>query len=89
MTTALIVGAGNGLSASLARLFASEGMNVALVARQTDKLSQLCKEIGAVSFACDASKIEDVKQLFIDVESQLESPNVVVYNPSWRINALL
>lgn len=87
MTTALIVGAGNGLSASLARLFASEGMSVALVARQTDKLSQLCKEIGAVSFACDASKIEDVKQLFIDVESQSESPNVVVYNPSWRINA--
>lgn len=87
MTTALIVGAGNGLSASLARLFASEGMSVALAARQTDKLSQLCKEIGAVSFACDASKIEDVKQLFINVESQLAAPNVVVYNPSWRISA--
>lgn len=87
MTTALIVGAGNGLSASLARLFASEGMNIALVARQTDKLSQLCKEIGAICFACYASKIKDVKQLFVDLESQLEPPNVVVCNPSWRINA--
>lgn len=41
-TTALIVGAGSGLSASLARLFAAEGMTVALAARRTEKLSQLC-----------------------------------------------
>ena len=31
---ALIVGAGSGLSASLARLFAREGMKVALAARR-------------------------------------------------------
>jgi NAD(P)-dependent dehydrogenase (short-subunit alcohol dehydrogenase family) len=88
-TTALIVGAGNGLSASLARLFQAEGMNVALAARRIDKLSQLCSEIGAVSFACDASKPDEVKQLFIDVESNLESPTVVVYNPSFRVSAPL
>ena len=59
-TTALIVGAGSGLSASLARLFAKEGFTVALAARQIEKLTQLSSEIGAVSFAADASKPDEV-----------------------------
>ncbi|HEY9636020.1 MAG TPA: SDR family NAD(P)-dependent oxidoreductase [Coleofasciculaceae cyanobacterium] len=84
-TTALIIGAGGGLSASLARLFAAEGMTVALAARRTDKLSGLSQEIGAVSFACDAAKPDEVEQLFQDVEQQLGAPTVVVYNPSLRI----
>lgn len=88
-TTALIVGAGSGLSASLARLFAAEGMTVALASRQTDKLSTLSQEIGAVSFAADASKPDDVNQLFHDVEQKLGVPTVVVYNPSWRIRGSL
>lgn len=54
-TTALIVGAGSGLSASLARLFAKEGFTVALAARQIEKLTQLSSEIGALSFAADVS----------------------------------
>ena len=84
-TTALIIGAGGGLSASLARLFAVEGMTVALAARRIDKLSELSQEIGAVSFACDAAKPDEVEQLFQDVEQQLGAPTVVVYNPSLRI----
>src|ERR1700719_3353255 len=48
--TALIVGAGAGLSASLARLFSREGIRVALAARNTDKLTDLCKETGARRF---------------------------------------
>lgn len=88
-TTALIVGAGSGLSASLARLFAAEGMAVALAARQTNKLGALSGEIGAVSFAADASKPNDVNQLFHDVEQKLGAPTVVVYNPSWRIRGSL
>lgn len=88
-TIALIVGAGSGLSASLARLFAAEGMTVALASRQTDKLSTLSQEIGAVSFAADASKLDDVNRLFHDVEQKLGVPTVVVYNPSWRIRGAL
>ncbi|ALF54308.1 oxidoreductase [Nostoc piscinale CENA21] len=88
-TTALIVGAGNGLSASLARLFAAEGMSVALAARQIDKLSTLSQEIGAVSFACDASQPSDVNQLFNNVEQKLGAPTVVVYNPSLRVTGKL
>jgi NAD(P)-dependent dehydrogenase (short-subunit alcohol dehydrogenase family) len=81
---ALIVGAGQGLSASLARLFAREGMKVALAARNTDKLAALCKETGAKAFACDASDAAQVGRLFADVEKGVGEPDVVVYNPSAR-----
>ena len=87
--TALIVGAGNGLSASLARLFAKEGFSVALAARRIEKLTQLSSEIGAVSFAADASKAQEVEQLFLDIENKLGSPNVVIYNPSYRVRGSL
>ena len=81
---ALIVGAGSGLSASLARLFAREGMKVAIAARNTEKLAALCKETGARAFACDAVKPDQVKRLFADVEAQHGAPDVVVYNASAR-----
>ncbi|BAY59981.1 short-chain dehydrogenase/reductase SDR [Calothrix brevissima NIES-22] len=87
--TALIVGAGNGLSASIARLFAQSGLKIALAARSTEKLTQLSSEIGAVSFAADAAKPEEVNQLFSDVENQLGTPTVVVYNPSFRVRGPL
>ena len=45
--TALIVGAGAGLSASFARKLAGAGHAVALAARRTDKLGALATEIGA------------------------------------------
>jgi NAD(P)-dependent dehydrogenase (short-subunit alcohol dehydrogenase family) len=83
--TALIVGAGSGLSASLARLFAAEGFTIALAARQIDKLKPLSEEIAAHRFVADASQPEDVNRLFDEVEQQLGIPTVVVYNPSWRI----
>jgi len=78
------VGAGEGLSASLARLFAREGMRIALAARQTQKLAALCSEVGARAFACNASDAEQVTRLFADVESQIAAPDVVVYNASTR-----
>jgi len=62
--TALIVGAGSGLSASLARLFVKNGMQVALAARATDKLAALAAETRAQLFACDASQEGQVEKLF-------------------------
>ena len=82
--TALIVGAGRGLSASLARLFAKEGMRVALAARDTDKLAGLTKETSASAYCCDASEADDVAALFEAVTGDLGEPNIVVYNPSYR-----
>jgi NAD(P)-dependent dehydrogenase (short-subunit alcohol dehydrogenase family) len=81
---ALIVGAGAGLSASLARLFAREGIRVALAARQIEKLGALCTEAGARAFACDATNPDDVERLFGLVEREIGVPDIVVYNASGR-----
>ncbi len=82
--TALIIGTGAGLSASLARLFATEGMRVALAARRTDKLAALCAETGARAYACDASKPGEVNSLFAAVARDLAAPDIVVYNAGDR-----
>src|SRR5918993_179566 len=87
---ALIVGAGNGLSASLARLLATEGLRVGLVARNADKLSELAAQIGAAVHAADASKPEEVEALFEAMDDALGgSPDVVVYNASARVRGPL
>ncbi|HEY0329084.1 MAG TPA: SDR family NAD(P)-dependent oxidoreductase [Rhodopseudomonas sp.] len=82
--TALIVGAGEGLSASLARLFAREGLRVALAARNADKLAALSAETGAKAYACDATDEADVARLFDVVDAEVGVPDVVVYNASGR-----
>ena len=82
---ALIVGAGSGLSASLARRFVREGMRVAVAARDARKLDPLCAETGAASFACDATSPEQVARLFSDVASAIGEPEAVVYNASGRL----
>jgi len=79
--TALIVGAGSGLSASLARQAAASGMKVALAARNPDKLSALAKETGASVHRCDASDAAQVEALLAAVDA----PELVVYNPSYRV----
>jgi NAD(P)-dependent dehydrogenase (short-subunit alcohol dehydrogenase family) len=87
--TVLIVGAGTGLSAALARLFAREGMRVALAARTPGKLAQLCTETGARAFACDSARADQVRRLFSEVEGTLGEPDVVVYNASARVRGPL
>jgi NAD(P)-dependent dehydrogenase (short-subunit alcohol dehydrogenase family) len=82
--TALIVGAGEGLSASLARLFSREGIRVALAARKIEKLGELCTSTGAKAFACDAIKEDEVERLFGLVEREIATPDIVVYNASGR-----
>jgi len=82
--TALIVGAGSGLSASLARLLSKAGLKLALAARSPDDLADLVGETGAVAFACDASKEDQVARLFADMEAALGAPDLVIYNASFR-----
>ena len=81
---ALIVGTGEGLSASLARLFAKEGMAVALASRNPGKLDGLCADTGAKAYGCDAVEADSVAKLFQDVTSDMGAPDVVVYNASNR-----
>ena len=82
--TALIVGAGAGLSAALARRLAREGVQVALAARSVEKLDELAAETGAKTYAADCSVHADVERLFSALDSDLGTPDLVVYNPSYR-----
>jgi NAD(P)-dependent dehydrogenase (short-subunit alcohol dehydrogenase family) len=84
-TSALIIGAGSGLSASLARLLASHGLKVGLAARNVEKLTSLAAETRAQTFACDATDPAQVKRLFQDADKALGEPDVVIYNASGRL----
>ena len=81
----LIVGAGSGLSASLAKLCFSKGMKVVLAARNIEKLEDLKKEVKAETYKCDSSDIESVKNLFKETDKTIGTPNLVIYNPSTRL----
>lgn len=78
---ALVVGAGAGLSASLARLLAAEGYAVALAARNVEKLAPLAGETGATLHGCDASNPAAVAALF----AAIPAPEVAIYNASYRV----
>ena len=81
---ALIVGAGSGLSASLARALTREGLTVSLAARSTDDLGALVRETGARAFSCDASQRADVERLFDELDAAPGAPDIVIYNASFR-----
>jgi NAD(P)-dependent dehydrogenase (short-subunit alcohol dehydrogenase family) len=84
---ALIVGGGPGISSSCARLFAKEGMRVAVAARSPDKpvLQTLEKKHGVRRYACDASEPAAVEQLFQSVIKDLGTPTLVVHNIDGRV----
>ena len=83
---ALIVGGGPGTSASCARLFASQGMAVAMAARNPDKpvLQSLHAEHGVRLYACDAAEPASVDNLFTAVTADLGAPRLVVHNIDGR-----
>jgi len=83
---ALIVGVGEGLSASLARLLHKEGYAIVLSARNGAKLQELAAETDALVVECDSSDPASVKALFESVTGRLE---VMIYNPSARVRGLL
>ena len=79
----LIVGAGPGLSSSIAKLCVSKNMRVILASRDIEKLDDLKKEINATTIACDSSDTKSVQKLFKKVD-KIGVPNLVVYNPAMR-----
>lgn len=79
----LVVGAGDGLSAAVARRFARQGHRLHLAARDTAKLAPLARELGAVTHACDVTSREQVEALFATLDDA-GVPEAVIYNPSAR-----
>ena len=81
---ALIVGAGPGISASVARGLAAAGLKVGLAARNIEKLAPLAAATGAETFTVDASDPAAVARLFAEADKRLGEPDIVLYNASAR-----
>lgn len=79
--TAIIIGAGSGLSASLARKLSTRGHPVVLGARNTSKLDDLVAETGAQAVEVDGSDPAAMEALFAQVTGRID---VAIYNPSAR-----
>jgi NAD(P)-dependent dehydrogenase (short-subunit alcohol dehydrogenase family) len=82
---ALVVGAGDGLGAAIARRFARAGHHVCVVRRSADKLQPLCRQIEAdggrvTAYATDARKEEAVVALFDSIERDIGPIEVAVHN---------
>lgn len=83
----LIVGAGDGLGAAIARAFAAEGLCVSMTrrARHLDRLEALAEEIrksggAAHAFGVDAREEADMIALFDKIEREVAPIDVVVFN---------
>ena len=87
--TALIVGAGSGLSAALTRTLTREGYRCVLAARNIEKLAALCAQTGARALPCDVAGQADVARLFSQLDAENAAPSVVIYNPSARVRGPL
>jgi NAD(P)-dependent dehydrogenase (short-subunit alcohol dehydrogenase family) len=87
--TALIVGAGPGISASVARALAGAGLKIGLAARNAEKLKPLADAVGAKTYSVDATSPAAVARLFEQADADLGQPDVVIYNASGRVRGPL
>ena len=85
MEKAIIVGAGYGLSASLARLLSKSGFDLVLASRNVEKNYNLAKETNANLEECDVTSIQQVENLFKKADDILGTPDLVIFNPSARL----
>lgn len=82
---AVVVGAGTGTGAEIAKLLAREGYAVVLARRNADALAPLVAEIEgdggtAVAIGADAGYETQILHLFEQSEQRFGAPKVVVYN---------
>jgi len=81
---ALIVGAGSGISAAMARALLAEGWNVALASRSIDSKTIEGAD-RATRHVCDATKAGDVAALFTALDESGRTPDFVLFNASARL----
>ncbi|MFV0298057.1 MAG: SDR family NAD(P)-dependent oxidoreductase [Hyphomicrobiaceae bacterium] len=82
--TALIVGAGSGISASVAHALYRDGYQLMLACRHPDRIAALEKRTRASSFAVDASDPASMTELFKAVDQKLGPLDVALYNATYR-----
>jgi short-subunit dehydrogenase len=86
-----ITGASSGIGAALAKAFALEGARVALLARRTDKLEQVKRDIEAragqaIIFQCDVTDAEGLKLAAEQTAEAFGGIDVVVANAGFGVS---
>lgn len=82
--TALIVGTGSGISASVAVALHQEGYKLVLASRNPDHFADLARRTNALALPADAASPESVAALFEEVDRRLGPLDVAMYNASYR-----
>ncbi|MGE7768196.1 SDR family NAD(P)-dependent oxidoreductase [Peribacillus sp. NPDC096540] len=86
MKTIAIIGAGPGLGLSIAKKFGSEQFNVALIARNEEKLSAMVKELKDLNieskyYLADLRNLEQLKQALEAANADFNNINVLEFSP--------
>ena len=87
--SALIVGAGPGISAAVAARLRAEGVEVGVAARGLEKLRAPAAAIGAHAFGVDATSARSVAALFDSAIGALGPIEIVVYNAGARVRGAI
>jgi NAD(P)-dependent dehydrogenase (short-subunit alcohol dehydrogenase family) len=87
---AVITGAGRGIGAATAELFASAGASVAVIDKYENYAVRTAETIGkaggkAVAVACDVTVEEDVEEVFDGIAEQLGHIDILVNNAGMAI----
>lgn len=83
--SALIIGTGPGISASLTRLLRASDIPVVIASRHVDRLAELVNQTGAIALPVDAAEAAQVERLFAETDARIGAPELVVYNASGRL----
>jgi NAD(P)-dependent dehydrogenase (short-subunit alcohol dehydrogenase family) len=82
--SALIIGAGPGISGSLTRLLRAADIPVVVASRHAERLAPLVNETGAIALPVDAADATQIERLFAETDARIGAPEIVVYNASGR-----
>lgn len=87
MKTAIITGGSKGIGFAIATLFVEKNLNVAICARNEEQLKKATSDLQAInpnatviSFACDVSQKEQVKDFAEFINSKFEKVDILVNN---------
>lgn len=87
MDVVVVVGAGPGIGASVARRFAAEGYSVGLIARSAPRLERMAAELAQATGADVATAVADatdpgqVRTAIADVTRELGPPTALCFSP--------